>query len=377
MKSVYIGIAFLVLVCGLCCVGAYGSRGGVRGNRGGSECVFLNNLALFANACAVYSGQAHPQRGGPSETANCVACHGAPGLVAANLASFASANAVYKPRRGQHGNAVSLSRCARCHDFGLMTLTYGLESVAGSGAGLYNANSSEPVLVNCTFSANASSSAMHSDASSAATVTNCILWDDTTDEIAGAASVTYSCVQGGDTNNDNITDDPLFVDAANDNVRLTSISPCIDEGTSTGAPATDIRGVPRSEQGSGYDMGAYEYYAFAIATQPQSLTVDEDDPASFSVQTSGGLGSISYQWQWDGADIEDENASIYTIESAQTSNEGSYACLVADDYDGLVSDIATLTVIPETMPVAGVAGLAAALLAAGLLGALRLRRRVK
>jgi len=330
-------------------------------------------LALFANACAMYSGQGHAHVGNP-ERANCVTCHGAPGLVAANLASLASANAIYHPHPSQHANPVALSRCARCHDFGQITLLY--EEESGSGAGVYNAYNSAPVLVNCTFSANAAIDALYSDPSSSATVTNCILWDDTTDEITGTASVTYSCVKDGDTNNNNITDDPLFVDASNDNVHLTSVSPCIYEATSTGAPTTDIRGVPRSEQGSGYDMGAYEYYNFVIAAQPESLTVYEDDPASFSVGVSGGLGSIAYQWMWDDADIEDENASIYTIESAQIVNEGSYACLVADDYDLLVSDDAVLTVL-EGMPITGLGGLATVVLAACFLGALRLLRRRK
>ena len=318
---------------------------------------------------------------------NCIECHSAADLVSANLAYFASAEAVYNPRPGPRPHDVPppAASCTECHGIGqelsVSLLATELGTGTGSGGGMYNANSSWPTLMNCTFSSNEAGTGggggMYSDVSSTATVTNCILWGDTPDEIAGdAAAVTYSCVKDGDTNNNNIADNPLFVDAANDNLRLRLGSPCIDTGTPDGAPEADIRGVPRPQDG-GYDMGVYEFYYFAITTQPQSLTVDEGDPASFSVEVSGGLGSLAYQWMWDDADIEDENASIYTIESAQTGNEGRYACLVADDYDRLVSDIATLTVIPETMPVGGPAGLIAAVLAAGLLGALRLRRRMK
>ena len=58
--------------------------------------------------------------------------------------------------------------------------------------------------------------------------------------------------------------DPFFVDTANADFRLQSQSkgyvnnsPCIDVGTSTNAPSTDILGIARPK-GSGVDMGAYE-----------------------------------------------------------------------------------------------------------------------
>ena len=42
-----------------------------------------------------------------------------------------------------------------------------------------------------------------------------------------------------------------------DGLRLQPGSPCIDAGTTVGAPATDIMGISRP-QGNGVDMGAYE-----------------------------------------------------------------------------------------------------------------------
>ncbi len=55
-----------------------------------------------------------------------------------------------------------------------------------------------------------------------------------------------------------ISGDPLFVDPENRGYRLSASSPCIDKGTSNGAPDKDIDGRIRP-QGGGYDMGAYEY----------------------------------------------------------------------------------------------------------------------
>ena len=74
-------------------------------------------------------------------------------------------------------------------------------------------------------------------------------------------------------------------------------------------------------------------------------------------------------------DLTGGDQSMYTITSAEMGHQGSYTVFVSDECDGEIeSDIAILTVF-EGMPVAGGLGLAAAALAAGLLGALRLRRR--
>jgi hypothetical protein len=55
----------------------------------------------------------------------------------------------------------------------------------------------------------------------------------------------------------NINSNPQFVDTENENYRLQADSPCIDSGTTEGAPSTDIDGIARP-QGAGYDMGVYE-----------------------------------------------------------------------------------------------------------------------
>ena len=96
------------------------------------------------------------------------------------------------------------------------------------------------------------------------TVTNTIVWGNTTsgDVLgSGIASVSYSDIEGGWTGTGNIDADPLFVDATSGDYRLGVGSPCIDKGTSAGAPDTDIDGTPRD---SAPDMGAYEWTGFRI-----------------------------------------------------------------------------------------------------------------
>lgn len=57
---------------------------------------------------------------------------------------------------------------------------------------------------------------------------------------------------------DYIEDDPLFFDPLNSNFHIQGTSPAVDSGSSTDAPDSDFDGNQRP-QGSGYDMGAYEY----------------------------------------------------------------------------------------------------------------------
>jgi hypothetical protein len=134
------------------------------------------------------------------------------------------------------------------------------------GGGICNEGSS-PVAVNCTFAENAADygGAMANNSASP-TLTNCVLWGDSAETEGGelynflpgdVPIVTYSCVEGESGGTGNISADPLFV-AAPDNVRLQAGSPCINAGTATGAPAADIEGTSRPQDGS-YDMGAYEH----------------------------------------------------------------------------------------------------------------------
>ncbi len=66
-------------------------------------------------------------------------------------------------------------------------------------------------------------------------LTNCILWANTPDPLAGpgALNVTYSNIEGGFQGEGNIDADPLFVDPEGGDYRLAAGSPCIDAGNST------------------------------------------------------------------------------------------------------------------------------------------------
>ena len=103
-------------------------------------------------------------------------------------------------------------------------------NTADLGGGIYNDGFS-PTLTNCSFSGNTASAFGGGiyDKSSPSILTNCILWGDTGGEIRGyPATVTYSIVQDASLTTDGNRDqDPLFVDASNDNLRLKSCSPLL------------------------------------------------------------------------------------------------------------------------------------------------------
>ncbi|MGD2108249.1 MAG: choice-of-anchor Q domain-containing protein [Phycisphaerae bacterium] len=168
----------------------------------------------------------------------------------------------------------------------------------GRGGGYYEDVQSFSSLVNCTFTMN------HADDAGggiygAPTVVNTILWNnrdrggvDSSAQITGAASVSYSCVQGGWAGAGNLSDDPLFVGSALGELTLSSESPCIDAGNNATPvrevpfdldgwprivddPGTEDTGVPSTDAAI-VDMGAFEF-------QPpcdQDGDCDDSDPCT-------------------------------------------------------------------------------------------------
>ncbi len=174
-------------------------------------------------------------------------------------------------------------------------------SASRTGGGISNVSSS-PTLTNCTFSGNMAiidGGGMINASSSNPTITNCILWGNSPNEIFSNNNsnnntpiIAYSDVGGsggsaawnpliGTDGGGNIDAAPLFVDplgldglagTADDDLRLLPGSPCIDAGDNTAVPigvTTDLDGNPRfvddpstPDTGNGMspiiDMGAYE-----------------------------------------------------------------------------------------------------------------------
>jgi hypothetical protein len=142
----------------------------------------------------------------------------------------------------------------------VLTMTNSLV-ISNAGFGL-SGNPVTGTIMNVTVADNASFGVR---IGGAVRITNSIMWGngDGFDYVCmGGCTLAYSDVENGDiTGTGNISEDPLFVDAAGGDYHLQVGSPCIDKGTAVGAPTHDIEGTPRD---AAPDMGAYEWTGFRI-----------------------------------------------------------------------------------------------------------------
>jgi parallel beta-helix repeat protein len=151
---------------------------------------------------------------------------------------------------------------------------------AGGGGAVWVSNST-PVLRNCTITGNTSVSNNTAGilSSPQISIANCIVVNNSgpggaqnlINNVSGVAA-TYSCIQGGLAGVGNLNTDPLFVNGAGGDLRLSPLSPFTDSGSNAQIPAgttTDFAGLPRqadnpavADTGSGVaplvDMGAHE-----------------------------------------------------------------------------------------------------------------------
>ncbi|TSA28689.1 T9SS C-terminal target domain-containing protein [bacterium] len=136
------------------------------------------------------------------------------------------------------------------------------------GGGILCYDNSNPNIVNVTISDNISfiGGGIFCQNASPCLI-NCILWNDTPNEITGTIAATYSDIQSSWAGTGNIDADPLFVDPQNADFHLTwanfpipdsTMSPCIDAGDPNS---------PSDPDGTIADMGSFYFN--------QNVSVDE------------------------------------------------------------------------------------------------------
>jgi hypothetical protein len=155
--------------------------------------------------------------------------------------------------------------------------------------------------------------------------------------------------------------DPLFVDAANGDYRLSSDSPLIDQGVATtNVASTDLDGNTRTV-GSAVDIGAYEYqevinYAPIVSTHIASQDFDIGTTYSYdvSINFSDAGDTLSYKAFISNTLVDinftkhniDENLNgAYSVYAADIDNDGDIDVLGSasgapsghSDYDGGIS----------------------------------------
>ena len=144
------------------------------------------------------------------------------------------------------------------------------------GGGIYIWEFSNTILKNVTIVNNSAQSGGGINSGSIyAELFNCIIWNNTPDQISGPMFTSYSDIMGGRIGEGNIDKDPVFVDPANDDFQIPCSSPCWNTGADSiqienswhYCPGFDFDGNPRPD--TFYfipDMGAYEYADSCVNT---------------------------------------------------------------------------------------------------------------
>ena len=160
----------------------------------------------------------------------------------------------------------------------LYNCVFGSNFAKEKGGGVYNEYNS-PIKINCTFSGNSAyaGGGIYCNKSKPI-ITNCILWDNSSrygklepsQIYASEANIDHSCIQGLTRDlagKENISLDPNFLNAAENDFNLKAGSPCIDAGINDSLPPeinTDVDGTLRLKDGNNdgttnIDIGAQEF----------------------------------------------------------------------------------------------------------------------
>jgi hypothetical protein len=95
--------------------------------------------------------------------------------------------------------------------------------------------------------------------------------------------------------------------------------------------------------------------ATAITQQPQSQNVPAGGTGIFTVAAAGD-GTVSYQWQKNGANLSDgghysgATTDTLTVSAADSSDAADYRCVIAAGCGSATSNPAALTVGPPGIP---------------------------
>ncbi|TAJ11711.1 T9SS C-terminal target domain-containing protein [Marinilabiliaceae bacterium JC017] len=199
-------------------------------------------------------------------------------------ASPAIANCIFRNNRAQNGGAVANKFS---HPLFYDVLFVNNQAVNDGGA-IHNAEGTKPELINCTISKNKASTT--GGILGNCLVVNSIVYGNQGTQVAEGAEVTHSCVAGGYEGEGNVSGDPLFSDAENDDFNLEAFSSCIDQGKQTlikEMPVFDLAGNGRIMD-LDVDMGAYEAQEKGsleiVSITPENGAVDVDNLQDITIQ---------------------------------------------------------------------------------------------
>jgi MYXO-CTERM domain-containing protein len=112
------------------------------------------------------------------------------------------------------------------------------------------------------------------------------------------------------------------------------------------SPMTMLRLLPAFLAAFVFFLNSALGAAPAISTQPASQNVLVGAAVTLSV-TATGTGTLTYQWQKDGFNVDGATSATYSIASAAVSHSGSYTVIVTNADGSTTSSAAILTVYPD------------------------------
>ncbi|OQC14691.1 MAG: hypothetical protein BWX73_01691 [Lentisphaerae bacterium ADurb.Bin082] len=196
-------------------------------------------------------------------------------------------------RMGEGGGAMggALNNCLLTNNFayhggGAAYCTLNNCLLVGNSA-LYTGGAKDCTLTNCTVSKNTATE--QCGGVSSCTIYNSIVWGNTAAEHENHADSVfdYSCTDPRPDGENNLGENPMFVDAANGDYRLAANSPCVNAGNDSFAVGeTDLAGNSRIMDVA-VDMGAFESagahvfkYAWQSGWNTLYLPFDSLEPAT-------------------------------------------------------------------------------------------------
>ena len=201
-------------------------------------------------------------------------------------------------------------------------------------------------ITNCTFTENGSADAVIMCYGGTTTIKNCLLTNNSNTnsikERHGTVNISYTYYDDGTSyystsgfslGSGNLTSGTVgFTDASNDDFRIGYSSVCKNVGTATGAPSVDFAENTRNGDGSGYDMGAYEYICgtpVAGTAATSTATVCNGNTGSL---TLSGETARAIKWQQSSTSDFSSGVSDVNSGSGYTTNSFTTAALSTTTY---------------------------------------------
>ena len=114
-------------------------------------------------------------------------------------------------------------------------------------------------------------------------------------------------------------------------LHVKAASPCLDSGTSSGAPSVDIEGTPRP-QGTGFDMGAYEYVATTVINLSSLDTIPQSNKVVIKWSTESELDNAGFNlYRSEAEDVEYTKINSSLIPAKGFSTAGASYVFIDTD----------------------------------------------